>query len=271
MNNLKQNYLLREKERSRKRATIIAVPAIVIFLIILIIVLITRPGPTCFDGKKNGEEEGIDCGGSCIPCGIKYAAPLKTDPNQTQLLPISATESEVVVKIQNNNDQYGAKFGYQINLINRLGDKVGQISGNSFISPQSTKYLVETKMNFKSSDISRLEVLFINTEWFKSDKTASDLFEIYDKKTRLLEATESGYLEISGKLVNKTSHNFPSLNLFFVLYSKTGRLLHVAKTEISNIKANDTRPFAYSGFPYFPDFQELDLTRIEVFADALFE
>jgi len=269
MNNLKQNYLLREKERSRKRAIIIAVPAIVIFLIILIIVLITRPGPTCFDGKKNGEEEGIDCGGPCLSCGVKYAAPLEVI--SSQLLPISALNSEIVVKFRNNNDQYGAKFGYQISLISWLGDKVGQISGNSFIPPKSTKYLVETKMNFKSSDISRLEPLFINTEWFKSDKTASDLFEIYDKKTRLLEATESGYLEVSGKLVNKTSHNFPSVNLFFVLYSKTGRLLHVAKTEISGFKASEIRPFAYSGFPYFPDFQELDLTRIEVFADALFE
>jgi hypothetical protein len=45
------------------------------FLVILILVVITlglllilpklQKDPTCFDGRKNGEEEGIDCGGSC--------------------------------------------------------------------------------------------------------------------------------------------------------------------------------------------------------------
>jgi hypothetical protein len=26
--------------------------------------------PTCFDVTKNGDEEGVDCGGSCeLPCG----------------------------------------------------------------------------------------------------------------------------------------------------------------------------------------------------------
>jgi hypothetical protein len=27
-----------------------------------------RPAPTCTDGRRNGSETGIDCGGSCGPC-----------------------------------------------------------------------------------------------------------------------------------------------------------------------------------------------------------
>jgi hypothetical protein len=31
-------------------------------------------GPTCFDGTQNGNETGVDCGGSCAPCGGGCAA-----------------------------------------------------------------------------------------------------------------------------------------------------------------------------------------------------
>lgn len=33
-----------------------------------------EPCATCGDGKRNGDEQGIDCGGSCVPCAIRAPA-----------------------------------------------------------------------------------------------------------------------------------------------------------------------------------------------------
>jgi hypothetical protein len=39
-----------------------------ILLVIIALAWYFWPRPTCFDKKQNGQEEGIDCGGPCIPC-----------------------------------------------------------------------------------------------------------------------------------------------------------------------------------------------------------
>src|SRR4030095_7117121 len=35
---------------------------------------ISKPFPDCYDGIKNQDETGIDCGGSCVPCPAKVTA-----------------------------------------------------------------------------------------------------------------------------------------------------------------------------------------------------
>jgi len=35
--------------------------------------------PTCFDGVQNGDEEGVDCGGKCSPCGTCYDGIMNND------------------------------------------------------------------------------------------------------------------------------------------------------------------------------------------------
>jgi len=263
---LMKQFKIREAWRKRKRIVIASVPAAFVILLIILIVILAQPAPTCFDNKKNGGEEGVDCGGPCVPCGIKYAAPLGIV--SSEVLGASPNINEMVVKIRNSNADYGAKFSYQINFISRLGEKLGQINGQSFILPHSDKYLIEPKISFAVSELSRLEVAITKTDWYPITKSGTDLFDIYDKSSRLLPATESGYLEVAGKIINKTSHDFPSVELTFIVYSKTGRLLYAAQSEISNLKANEIRNFLYNGFPYFSGFQELDLNRIEFLAEA---
>ncbi|MDP2855617.1 MAG: hypothetical protein Q8N90_00650 [bacterium] len=261
-----KQFQKREAWRKRKKIIIAVFPLVLLLLIIVMSIILSQPAATCFDGRKNGNEEGIDCGGFCVSCGVKYAAPLEII--SSDILGIGQNASELAIKVRNSNADYGARFSYQINVINLLGAKVGEASGESFILPHSEKYLIEPKLSLKAADLSRTEVIITKTEWFAVDKSSVDLFEIYDRKTRILEATESGYLEVSGKIANKISHDFSAVDLTFIVYSKTGRLLYAAKTEISNLKANEIKNFVYNGFPYFSNFQEVDLDRIEYLAEA---
>jgi hypothetical protein len=115
-------------------------------------------------------------------------------------------------------------------------------------------------------------VVFSNLEWFASDRTVESVFSVFDKKVTVLSASQTGYLEVSGKISNKTSHDFDSVNMQIMLYSKTGRLLHATKTTISDVLSNESaREFSYVGFPYFSGFSEIDLNRVEIIVDALFE
>lgn len=275
-NNLIQEFNKREHKRKIKKIKILAVPFLIIAIIVVLILIINQPAPICFDEKKNGSEEQIDCGGDCVECGIKYAKPIKIISSSSisdgQVLAISDKLSEVVVKVQNVNVGYGVKFDYTISLFDQLGEEIKTISDQSYIFPVSAKYLIEPKLDYKSTDIAKVKVVFSNVEWFAFDKSADDIFSISDKKAVVLSATETGYLKVSGKISNKTSHDFDKANMQILLYSKTGQLLHATKTVISNVMANENaREFSYVGFPYFSGFSELDLNRVEIIVDALFE
>ena len=64
--------------------------------------------PSCFDGKRNGAEEGIDCGGSCAHiCLSGSFRPLRVG-GTTRLLriPGAAERGTVMGELENPNPDY---------------------------------------------------------------------------------------------------------------------------------------------------------------------
>jgi hypothetical protein len=58
-------------ERFFKQFIFSFLTATAIFLIGFTTFQIVKPKPSCFDGAKNNNETGIDCGGKCQSCEIK--------------------------------------------------------------------------------------------------------------------------------------------------------------------------------------------------------
>ena len=273
MDNLEQNNILREGQRSRKKMFIAAIPVGIIILIIILIVIFNMPSASCFDDRQNGNEIGIDCGGSCVACGIKYAKDLETI-GEISVLEVTSDTIEIVVKVRNPNAEFGLKFDYEIKLSDSLGQTKKVVNSQSFIYPSSAKYLVIPKVEIKKSEIAKAEIIFDknNFEWFASNKTPKDLFNIYDLQTKFLEdAKNPGYLKTTGKINNKMSYNFPSVDLTILVFSKTGELLNAAQTKLDGLVNNATQQFEYIWMTYFPNIQQTNLSRVEVYPDALME
>lgn len=272
-NNLEQNNILREGQRSRKKMIIVSIPIGIVVLIILIFIVVNRPGATCTDGKQNGNETGVDCGGSCVVCAIKNAKNLEII-SQPVALDVASDFIAISAKIRNSNVGYGAKFNYQINFLDSFGQIKNTIKDKSFIYPSSAKFLVIPKLEMKKSDFSRMELIFDKDsfEWFASDKTSKDLFGVYDVRAQFLEdAKNPGYMKVVGKINNKMSNSFSSIDLTILVYSKTGELLNAVETELNNLLGNSTQQFEYTWMTSFPNIQQANLNRVEVYPDALME
>ena len=65
-----------------------------IFYVIVLLLFVTvfafiilyptfNKAPSCIDGKQNGNETGIDCGGSCANACLSQVSPLKNPPMTT--------------------------------------------------------------------------------------------------------------------------------------------------------------------------------------------
>ncbi|MBU6431623.1 hypothetical protein KGQ29_04640, partial [Patescibacteria group bacterium] len=62
--------------QKRKSIYFLIFAAFLFSFIILPAYFIFYKAPTCFDGKQNGDEKGVDCGGSCVNlCRSQYLEP----------------------------------------------------------------------------------------------------------------------------------------------------------------------------------------------------
>ncbi len=61
--------------------------------------------PTCTDGIQNGDETGIDCGGSCSPCDISYCSMNGTNSTEDSIAIVSFAGI--------NNSSSGSAVGYE--------------------------------------------------------------------------------------------------------------------------------------------------------------
>jgi len=273
MEELEQNNILRENQRNRKKMTIIAIPIGIIVLMIALVVIFNLPNASCFDERQNGNETGIDCGGSCVACGIKYARNLEII-GEVSILEVTSDAIETIVRVRNPNTEYGVKFDYQVKFLDSFGQIKDTVNAQSFIYPSSAKYLVIPKIEGKKSEIVKAEVIFNEEsfQWFASNKTSKDLFGVYDVQTQFLEdAKNPGYLKVVGKINNKMSYNFSSVNMTILVYSKIGELLNAVETQLDGLNSNTTEQFEYTWMTHFPNLQQTNLNRVEIYPDALME
>lgn len=126
--------------RQSHQLTIIAIILAFLGLVVFGAYYKYKPLPTCFDGRQNGTEAGIDCGGGCV----------KVCPNEVQALKvlwarplmINKGEYTVMALIENPNATLGAtNIPYAITLLNKVGTKIGERTGVAIANPKE-KFLV---------------------------------------------------------------------------------------------------------------------------------
>lgn len=263
-----QQIIKLEKIRKRRKVVIVSIPILIIILLLMIKVFYIKPAPTCFDGIKNDSEEGIDCGGPCLACGIKYASSIELV--STKAMAENQTNSQILINIKNSNANYGVQFRYTVTLYNSFGENLKTISDKDFILPFSNKYLLLQKVPVPVDKISRIDVKFdYQTEdWFYSTLRTDQIFSIPDKKLRLMTANEAGFLELNAQLKNNSNQNFSEVEIVVLLFSKTGEIINAAKTKTTNLAAYDSKQITYVWQYNFPDSNILDLYHIEIIADA---
>ena len=96
-----------------------------------------NPPPTCFDNKQNGDETGIDCGGSCtLVCSSDVHQPVVL---WTRVFPDGPHTYTAMAYVQNNNGETGAhNVHYSFQLLDANNKLVVEKDGVMDIPPVLT-------------------------------------------------------------------------------------------------------------------------------------
>lgn len=124
--------------------------------------------PLCTDGKQNGLEHGVDCGGPCARlCAQESRAPVILWARSFETAPQTYTAAAYV---QNNNGGAGARqVGYTFQLFDADNNLVVARDGVADLPPIPTIPIIETNLAVGHRTVARTLFSFsINPTWLRA-------------------------------------------------------------------------------------------------------
>lgn len=197
--------------------------------------LIFYTAPNCFDGKMNGGEAGVDCGGSCQLLCSSQSLPLlvKGDPRVLELAP---NIYQVVALIENsNNDAEVYRAGYVIKIYgSESAIPLQTIEGETYVPRGSTFAIFEGPLVFETGAMPQratIEWVEKTIIWQKSDEVMPDLIVRNKSFSRL---DESPRLE--AVVENQALYTVSNIDLVALISDNRGNVFAASKTFVDNLQ-----------------------------------
>lgn len=254
-------------QRLLKRVGIVSVALAASGIFFTAVFLIVRPSATCFDGRMNGGETGMDCGGPCSADCPEIFDPEPFVIREAVSVPGNRSgEYDAVVRVYNPNDMIGASsIGYDLILRDASGAEVGRMPGTGFILPQESKYVLG--LGIPVSGIpAAVEIVFRDALWqrFSGYQERPEL-SVYQAR---YEKVSSGpfFGEALGTLRNDSPFDFRSVAVTVVLRDVSGVPVALNRTEMNTLLSGDVRDFMLR----FPNAFPGEVATVDTEVDADF-
>jgi len=209
---------------------------------------IVSPEKTCFDGKQNQNEKGVDCGGICAPCR-----------NLSETLDLKVMENSFVfggndtydglIKISNPNLSVGSpSFSYRTILRDANGNIIDEKTGQAFILPAETKYIAILGFSVaRDENPAKLDFEISDMQWQEFIQYQKPQLNTYSKRFNLLSDMVGG--EAYGVLKNESGFDFNVIRVAVILRDRENKLLALNTTQMNTVRSGEERDLKLT-WPY---------------------
>jgi Mg-chelatase subunit ChlD len=226
--------IVRATPWARKRQIIIITLLLFLFVVVAsgISYAVFYDKPTCFDGKQNGDETGVDCGGSCalICSGVAKEPIIQFARAFTSVRGFSA-----VARIENPNDLLVKEAKYTFKLYDSTGALIAERKGSTFIPKRKSIPIYEPNIDTKGVTPTKVFFSFDpGLAWEKSDYEEPRLV-VEDEKL----IGEKTVPKLLATLFNPGVREVDNIEVISVLYDDAGNAVNASKTIVKNINPNE--------------------------------
>ena len=246
----------------RKATYIISILFVLVIILAIVMLFAFNKIPTCFDGKQNQGETGVDCGGPCnILCRAQYNNPVVIwGPRWAKVF--SSGMYNFLTYVQNPNIGAGA---YNVNYILKVYDKqdvlLYQKTGIAYIPPNNNFVIFEDNISLNDKIPARAKFEFTgNPVWQKIDSMESSITAI--SKNLVNEETKPKLLVTMGNSTLKPIENIESVA---ILYDENSNAIAFSRTKIDSIDADGTTDIVFT----WPEKFDKKVVRIDVVSKVL--
>lgn len=193
--------------------------------------------PTCTDGKKNGDEVGVDCGGACLRmCLDRTSEPVVL---WSRAFPVVENTYNLVAFIENQNKNSGIKkIKYEFRIYDVNNRMIGRREGSTFIPPNKQFAIFEPTISFGESVVKSVAFEFIGPfDWIRKEPTLNNLAMYVDK---IVMGDDRYNPSLSAVIKNESIHDVPSFEVVSILYDENRNAINASKTVKDGIPSNSS-------------------------------
>lgn len=228
--------------RTKRQLVVLVILAVFFVVVAGAVIWRLAPEPTCFDNRQNQGEDGVDCGGPCIPCALKESKPIEV--YWVRFVKTREGTYDVAAEIKNPNARLGARaFDYEFKLHDTAGVVVAVRQGRSFLYPGELAHLIEVGLT-SGRVLERASLTVANPEWLVTESSPPDL--IAGGKTHAIESADgtlSSFLRAS--LSNRSLADVPEVRIGALLSDSDGNLVGVSATVVNGLPAGAVKPVEF--------------------------
>jgi hypothetical protein len=225
-----------------KRQLVIFIIFVAAFVLAGIFLFDSGKGATCFDGRQNGDEFGVDCGGSCpLACAtdtkpllVRFARPFKA----------AAGVYNAVAYVENPNPRAAIfQTSYEFRLYDDRDILIAERVGKTFIPPNNRIAIFETDIRALERVPVRAAFRFLEEpQWVQIDPRITNLPVSISEQNLLPGALP----RLSAILRNDSVYTINNLTVAAILYDATGNAVAASKTLVDSASRKVDIPLLWS-------------------------
>jgi hypothetical protein len=244
-----------ENQRRLKKLSIVGL--ILSFVIVAGLFSVSPEEQRCFNGIRDVDEEGVDCGGACgekCPPLPKPPSVSDIEVRWTKYVEDGSGNYDLVASLSNNNERWGiSSVDYKFIVFNERGEVIGVRKDQTYIMPKGflenkgVKYLVEN--NFRTGEkIGRVSLELSNFNWDE----IKDVRDLPELSTRIIKISNRDYGLVEngneffyafGITENTSKYSFFRVDIKVVLFDENDELLAAGRTDQWTLGAGEKREF----------------------------
>ncbi len=244
---------------ARKRQLIIAGVMLLILLILGVSAwfLFFRVPPSCIDNKQNGDEQGVDCGGSCTYlCAaslvnpepiVKFVRAVSPNPGRT----------DIIAYIDNPNSTAGAsQVHYTLDVYDDQNVILGKREGYVDVPPTVTTPLYIPSVVLGSSAVARAFLTIDSASVHWTPAVAPE------KKTAVENVIiqEGDAPRVTATIRNTTVLPLPQSSFVVTLFDAQGNAIAASATLVQSIAPKDSAQVVFT----WPSPFSASVSRVEI-------
>lgn len=190
--------------------------------------------PTCFDRKQNGDERGVDCGGSCaLVCNFEVD---QLSVLWTRSFEVVPGRYNAVAYLENKNENtIIQKIRYRFRFADGNNVYLGKREGEAYIPPAGKFAIFEPAVDMGNSVPVYTTFEFLEPPvWVKVSEDTVEQVRVLVSNIRLEDINTAP--KLSAELTNRSLLSVPDIYAVAILYDKDGNAIHASRTFVEMLR-----------------------------------
>jgi len=198
---------------------------------------------TCFDGKQNGTEIGIDCGGTCSRmCEEETIEPVIL---WSRAFPVVGSNYNLVAFVENRNKNSGVySVSYEFRVYDANNKLLGRREGKTFIPPNQQFAIFESRFDAGESQLKSVTFEFLSPLiWVKKEATLQTL---PIRVTNIVFDDNKDTPNLSAIVRNESIYDLPEFDVIAILYDIDHNAINASKTHKDKLLSGNNLPVVFT-------------------------